>query len=79
MPLSLATPIAEVPGITERVAASLRELGLVNLGRLLAHLPLRHEKIEAETSVAELLPDRIGCARGEITATRVVMKKPRPR
>jgi ATP-dependent DNA helicase RecG len=79
MPLSLATPIAEVPGITERVAAQLRELGLVNLGRLLAHLPLRHEKIEAETSVAELLPDRIGCARGEITATRVVMKKPRPR
>jgi ATP-dependent DNA helicase RecG len=61
------------------VAASLRELGLVNLGRLLAHLPLRHEMIEAETSVAELVPDRIGCARGEITATRVVMKKPRPR
>jgi ATP-dependent DNA helicase RecG len=79
MPLSLSTPIAEVPGITERVAGPLRELGLVNLGRLLAHLPLRHEKIEAETSVAELLPDRIGCARGEITATRVVMKKPRPR
>ncbi len=79
MPLSLSTPIAEVPGITERVAASLRELGLVNLGRLLAHLPLRHEMIEAETSVAELVPDRIGCARGEITATRVVMKKPRPR
>ncbi|HEX8877501.1 MAG TPA: ATP-dependent DNA helicase RecG [Phycisphaerales bacterium] len=79
MPLSLSTPIASVPGITERVAGQLRELGLVNLGRLLAHLPLRHEKIEAETSIAELLPDRIGCARGEITATRVVMKKPRPR
>lgn len=79
MSLSLATPIAEVPGITERVASQLRELGLVNLGRLLAHLPLRHEMIEAETSIGELVPDRIGCARGEITATRVVMKKPRPR
>lgn len=56
----------------------MRELGLVNLGRLLAHLPLRHELIEAETSVGSWCPTA-SAVRGEVTATRVVMKKPRPR
>ncbi len=46
-------------------------MGLPNVGRLIAHLPMRYEHEEAETGIADLEPGRIISARGEITATRV--------
>jgi len=67
-----------LPKITARQADLLATLGLTNLGRLIAHLPMRHEKLEAEQSVGELTPGHMVSARGEIKATRTVRRgKPR--
>lgn len=78
-PVTLATPLRDLKAIHARSRAGLEALGLTNLGRLIAHLPMRHEMLEEETPIASLEPDRIGSARGEVSATRVVMTRPRPR
>lgn len=69
---ALATPLSLIKGIGPRTAESLAELGLNNVGKLIAHLPTRHERQEAETTIGELTADRIVSARGEVTATRLV-------
>jgi ATP-dependent DNA helicase RecG len=77
--VQLATPVRNVPGIPRPVAEGLIALGLTNVGRLVAHLPMRHEKLEAETTIDRLVPGQIVSARGVVTATRVVARRPRPR
>ena len=78
-PLALTTKLSEVEGITQVQARLLATLGLTNVGRLIAHLPLRHESIEAETAIADLAADQLVTARGEVTATRIVRAAARPR
>jgi ATP-dependent DNA helicase RecG len=68
--ISLVTPLAEV--LTPRQAAQLAELGVTNVGRLVAHLPMRHERLEAESVIENLKAGAIGTARGEVTAVRPV-------
>jgi ATP-dependent DNA helicase RecG len=77
--VKLTTPLAELPGVTARQAELLATLGLTRLGHLMAHLPLRHEKIEAESHIADLVPGQIISARGEITAMRPIRHGRRPR
>jgi len=72
--IELGTPIERVPGITSHHASQLKQLGLTNLAKLIWHLPMRHECLEAEAPVRELLADRIVSTRGEITATRLAGK-----
>jgi len=74
--ISLSTKLEDLPGIPARLFPGLRELGLTNLGKLIAHLPIRHERLEAEAPVDELEAGHIVSARGEITATRVVLRRP---
>ena len=74
--ISLSTRLEDLPGISARLIPGLRELGLTNLGKLIAHLPIRHERLEAEAPVEELEAGHIVSARGEITATRVVLRRP---
>lgn len=59
------------PGLTPRAVQDLRTLGITNVGTLIAHLPLRHERQAAESTIAELVEGSIVTARGEVTATRV--------
>jgi len=76
--IKLTTPLSNVRLITPRQADLLGTLGLTNVGKLIAHLPLRHEKLEAETDIASLVIGQIVSARGEVTATRPVRgRKPR--
>lgn len=70
-PVALHTPLTALGCFTPALCAGLAALGLTNVGRLVAHLPMRHERVDAEAAIAELEPDRIITARGEITATRV--------
>ncbi|MBX3357026.1 MAG: ATP-dependent DNA helicase RecG [Phycisphaeraceae bacterium] len=79
MPILLTTPIEEVSPAARRHAPALRALGVANAAQLIAHLPMRHELVEAEATIDRLEPGRIVTARGEITATRTVMKGRRPR
>lgn len=76
-PLTLTTPLDEA-GLTPASVRDLRTLGITNVGRLIAHLPMRHERLEAEATIIELVPDQIVSTRGEVTATRIVRGR-RPR
>ena len=77
--LSLTSPLKGIRGIGTRRALALAQIGLTNVGRLIAHLPMRHERLEAEESVERLTAGQNIATRGEIVATRVVNKRPRPR
>lgn len=71
MPIQLITPLTAIDGIVPRDAQALADLGISNVGALIAHLPMRYEHEEAEAGIADLEAGRIISARGEITATRV--------
>ncbi|HLP83667.1 MAG TPA: ATP-dependent DNA helicase RecG [Phycisphaerales bacterium] len=71
-PITLTTNLLDAGLATERQAALLGALGIATVGRLIAHLPMRHETLESETTVADLLEGSIGSVRGEVTAVRMV-------
>jgi ATP-dependent DNA helicase RecG len=77
--ITLTTPLTKVKGIGAKTAQDLKTLGLTNVGRLIAHLPLRHEFQAAETSINQLVAGQVVTARGEITATRQSATGKRPR
>ncbi len=70
----LRTKLTDVRGISPATAAALSSLGVRNVGQLVAYLPFRHETIHAESPLADILPGTLTSARGEITATRVVLR-----
>lgn len=67
----LTTPLARIAGIGPRLSADLATLGLTNVGRLIAHLPMRHEREEEEASIESLVAGGVVSARGEVTASRI--------
>lgn len=77
--IGLTTTVDRLPGISPKRAHGLAGLGLTNLGKLIAHLPMRHEVQEGEAKIAELTPGQVVSARGDVTATRpsVFGRKPR--
>jgi ATP-dependent DNA helicase RecG len=77
--VTLMTPIEALPGVTERQAGFMRSLGVTNLGRLVAYLPMRHERVEGETPINQIKAEMLVTARGEITATRPVRRGKSPR
>jgi len=78
-PITLTSPVESLPGVSAEAALGLRALGLTNLGRLVAHLPMRHEVQEAETLIGDLQVNVHGSARGEVSATRPIPRGPKPR
>lgn len=78
-PITLTTTVDALPGVGAEAALGLRALGLTNLGRLVAHLPMRHELLEAESTIDQLQVGVNGSVRGEVTATRPVPRGPKPR
>ncbi|MDX2132949.1 MAG: ATP-dependent DNA helicase RecG [Planctomycetota bacterium] len=77
-PVSLATPVEDLPGVTPRRADLLRALGITNLGWLVAHLPTRFERVEPQAPISSIVPGRVVTAVGEVAATRPVRAR-RPR
>ncbi len=71
---TLASRIADAPGVTARRAASLRALGVETVADLVRYLPVRHELERAESEIAALVAGGVGSARGEVTATRPVLR-----
>lgn len=71
MALSLTTPVAELPRVSEFAAGKLQSLGIANLGQFLAHLPHRHEWIRARATLDDLEAGVIGSAVGQISAMKV--------
>lgn len=77
--VSLTTTVDRLPGIGPKRAHALAALGLTNLGKLVAHLPMRHEFHAGESPIAELTPGQVGSVRGDVTDTRPVRFGRRPR
>ncbi|MCL4741324.1 MAG: ATP-dependent DNA helicase RecG [Phycisphaerales bacterium] len=77
--LNLLSPLTQARGVGLRRAEMLATLGITSVGRLIAHLPMRHERHEEERPIAELTPGQIVSTRAEVTATRVIDRRPRPR
>ena len=76
--ITLTSPVTAIPGIGPRRAEALAELGVRAVGQLVAYLPHRHEKLEAETPIGQLAAGANVATRGEVTATRIVRRgKPR--
>ncbi len=71
-PWTLTTPVEVLPFVSEVWAAALRRLEIRCLAHLVAHLPMRHQFEEAESSISEIMVGRLVTVRGEITDTRVV-------
>ena len=69
--ITLHTTVRDLPGIRPDDQNALIGMGLTNLGRLVAHLPSRHEREEAEAPIESLEVGRIISARGDVTSTRV--------
>jgi len=78
-PLTLLTPIEEIRGVTVDRAAAFRRLEILCLAHLLAHLPSRHQAEEAEGLISDVVPNALITARGEVTDTRAVPFRPKPR
>ncbi len=72
--ITLASSVKEVPGVGPRRAAALLELGIKTVGQLVQHLPMRHERLEAESRIEDVVAGANSSARGTVTATRVVRK-----
>src|SRR5690606_19135459 len=68
---TLLTPLEAISGVAAREAQALRLLDVRAVGHLLAHLPMRHERLEAEGTIRDLVPETLASVRGQITATRV--------
>jgi ATP-dependent DNA helicase RecG len=77
--LSLTSQLIELPGVGPRRAKQLAALGLTNIGKLIAHLPSRHEWHEPTRSIAALAQGELGSTVGEVTATRMAGRFPRQR
>jgi ATP-dependent DNA helicase RecG len=77
--LTLTSQLIALPGVGPRRARQLAALGLTNIGKLVAHLPMRHEWHEPTRPIAELAEGEQGSAVGEITATRMAGQFPRQR
>ncbi|MCB9845464.1 MAG: ATP-dependent DNA helicase RecG [Phycisphaeraceae bacterium] len=79
MPIDLLTPLSEIPGVGANAARALRALGVTRVGHLIAHIPNRHERIEALATLGSLEADQLVSARGEVTATRLAGRRPKQR
>lgn len=78
-PIALTAPLIELAGVGPRKAKQLAALGLTNVGKLIAHLPSRHEWHEPTQPIASLGEAAQSSAVGEITATRLAGRYPRQR
>ncbi|MBL4699999.1 MAG: ATP-dependent DNA helicase RecG [Phycisphaeraceae bacterium] len=71
-PITLSSPVNNLPGVGKSRAASLEKLGIQSVSDMLKHLPSRYEFLAGESSVSELKADTIGTARGIVAAKRWV-------
>ena len=67
----LLTPLRQVRAIRAQVAEGLERLEVRTVADLIRHLPMRYERIEAESPIARLQEGTIVSARGEIAATKI--------
>ena len=78
-PIALTASLIELAGVGPRKAKQLAALGLTNVGKLIAHLPSRHEWHEPTQPIADITEAAQASAVGEVTSTRLAGRYPRQR
>ncbi len=71
LPALRAVPVTELPGVGPRIAAALRELGIVSVADLVSHYPSRHEDLSNVKKISDL---RVG-ERATVVGRVVGVKK----
>ncbi len=77
--IELTQGLIELNGVGPRKAKQLAGLGLTNVGKLVAHLPSRHEWHEPAQSIGDLTEATQVSAVGEVTSTRLAGRYPKQR
>ena len=77
--LGLTSGLIELEGVGPRRARQMAALGLTNIGKLVAHLPIRHEWHEPVRPISQLAEGEQATALGEVTATRLAGRYPKQR
>jgi ATP-dependent DNA helicase RecG len=78
-PSPLERRIETLDGIGAGRAREFSALGVATLGDLMEYFPRDYQYERAERPIAQLVPDQIQIARGEVTAVDYVASRPRPR
>ncbi len=78
-PIKLTQGLIDLHGVGPRKARQLAGLGLTNVGKLVAHLPSRHEWHEPAQAIGELVEAAQASAIGEVTSTRLAGRYPKQR
>jgi ATP-dependent DNA helicase RecG len=78
-PVAAETSLRSLAGIGTARAKALQSLGLETISDLLDYLPRRYQPESAERPIAELIPEQIQSARGEVIAVDMVYGRPPPR
>src|SRR5579875_2055668 len=75
----LQRPVESLAGVGPARAKELARLGVTTLGDLLEYFPRDYQYESAEKPIADLIPNQVQMARGEIVAVDYVPVRPRPR
>ncbi len=75
--LPLATPIAELSGVTGRMVGPLKSLAIETLGDALAHLPLRYEDRRIIQGARHTRPGEVATVAGVVADPRVKERRGR--
>ena len=76
---TLATAVADLPGVGPKKVRGLHKLGLRTLGDLLDYLPRDYRFESSERGVDELVNEQIQTVRGEVVAADFIPGRPRSR
>ncbi len=68
--ITLATKVSDLPGVGPTRAAALQRLGIATAGDLVKHLPHRWEYHAGQAAIAQLQPDTVATAVGEVANCR---------
>ena len=74
-----ARPANELPGVGPKIAAALKDLGIVSLADLVSHYPSRHEDLSNVKKISDLRVGERATVVGRVVSTRGVGKPVRGR
>ena len=78
-PRVFVQPIESLHGVGPTRAKQFQALGVKTLGDLLDYFPRDYQYESAEKPIAELVPNQVQMARGEVVAVDYIPARPRPR
>ena len=70
LPELRTVPVTELPGVGPKVAAALKDLGIVSLSDLISHYPSRHEDLSNIRKISDLRVGEKATIVGKVVSTK---------